>query len=149
MWKALRLPSGGAETGHLVLTTFHSTTATSAIERLIDFAPPHRQSQMRVQLPAAHPQSASPSPSRHGPGPGNCKPHELTTGPRHDPGGQDSSYQEYFSVIHCGFYLPGCEPCPAGAQGADLAAGCPRICKYQNFMDNLLKTVPHSLSGRP
>ena len=39
-----------AETGHLVLTTFHSTLATSAVERLIDVSPPNMQHQVRVQL---------------------------------------------------------------------------------------------------
>lgn len=48
--ESIEIAIKGAETGHLVLTTFHSTSATSAIERLIDFAPPHRQNQMRVQL---------------------------------------------------------------------------------------------------
>jgi twitching motility protein PilT len=39
-----------AETGHLVLTTFHSTLSTSAVERLIDVSPPTMQHQVRVQL---------------------------------------------------------------------------------------------------
>jgi len=39
-----------ADTGHLVLSTLHSTTATSAIERIIDVFPPIQQQQVRVQL---------------------------------------------------------------------------------------------------
>ncbi|NMC74528.1 MAG: PilT/PilU family type 4a pilus ATPase [Geobacteraceae bacterium] len=39
-----------AETGHLVLSTMHSNTATSAVERIIDVFPPHQQQQIRVQL---------------------------------------------------------------------------------------------------
>lgn len=39
-----------AETGHLVLSTMHSNTATSAIERIIDVFPPQQQQQIRVQL---------------------------------------------------------------------------------------------------
>lgn len=39
-----------AETGHLVLSTMHSNTSTSAIERIIDVFPPQQQQQIRVQL---------------------------------------------------------------------------------------------------
>lgn len=39
-----------AETGHLVLSTMHSNTATSAVERIIDVFPPQQQQQIRVQL---------------------------------------------------------------------------------------------------
>jgi twitching motility protein PilT len=39
-----------AETGHLVLTTMHATSSTSAIERIIDIFPPGQQQQTRVQL---------------------------------------------------------------------------------------------------
>lgn len=48
--ESIEIAIRGAETGHLVLTTFHSTSTTSAIERLIDFVPPPRQNQRRVQL---------------------------------------------------------------------------------------------------
>ncbi|MGD0884413.1 MAG: PilT/PilU family type 4a pilus ATPase [Thermodesulfovibrionales bacterium] len=39
-----------AETGHLVLSTLHSNTATSTIDRIIDIFPPQKQQQIRVQL---------------------------------------------------------------------------------------------------
>ena len=39
-----------AETGHLVLTSLHSRTAASAVERIVDTYPPERQRQIRVQL---------------------------------------------------------------------------------------------------
>jgi twitching motility protein PilT len=37
-----------AETGHLVFSTLHTTTASSTIDRLIDQFPPDRQAQIRV-----------------------------------------------------------------------------------------------------
>jgi twitching motility protein PilT len=39
-----------AETGHLVLSTVHTTTASSTVDRIIDQFPPDRQSQIRVML---------------------------------------------------------------------------------------------------
>ncbi len=39
-----------AETGHLVLTTLHTPSATQAIDRFIDAFPPHQQQQVRTQL---------------------------------------------------------------------------------------------------
>jgi twitching motility protein PilT len=39
-----------AETGHLVLSTLHTTGAVSTISRVIDVFPPHQQQQIRVQL---------------------------------------------------------------------------------------------------
>lgn len=39
-----------AETGHLVLSTLHTTSAAQTIERIIDAYPPHGQSQARTQL---------------------------------------------------------------------------------------------------
>lgn len=39
-----------AETGHLVMSTLHTSSATGAIERIIDIFPPHQQNQIRVQL---------------------------------------------------------------------------------------------------
>lgn len=41
-----------AETGHLVLTTLHTTDAVGTIDRVIDVFPPHQQQQIRVQLAA-------------------------------------------------------------------------------------------------
>ena len=39
-----------AETGHLVFSTVHTTTASSTVDRIIDQFPPDRQSQIRVML---------------------------------------------------------------------------------------------------
>jgi twitching motility protein PilT len=39
-----------AETGHLVFSTLHTTSASQTIERIIDVFPPHQQSQIRSQL---------------------------------------------------------------------------------------------------
>jgi twitching motility protein PilT len=39
-----------AETGHLVLSTLHTVDATEAINRIIDFFPPHQQQQARAML---------------------------------------------------------------------------------------------------
>jgi twitching motility protein PilT len=39
-----------AETGHLVLTTLHTSDTISAINRIIDVFPPNQQQQIRTQL---------------------------------------------------------------------------------------------------
>lgn len=39
-----------AETGHLVFSTLHTTSASQTIDRIIDVFPPHQQSQIRSQL---------------------------------------------------------------------------------------------------
>jgi len=39
-----------AETGHLVMSTLHTSSAIGAIERIVDIFPPHQQNQIRVQL---------------------------------------------------------------------------------------------------
>ncbi len=39
-----------AETGHLVLSTLHTTTAAQTVERIIDIFPANQQSQVRAQL---------------------------------------------------------------------------------------------------
>lgn len=41
-----------AETGHLVLSTLHTTSAAQTIERILDAYPPHGQAQARSQLAA-------------------------------------------------------------------------------------------------
>jgi twitching motility protein PilT len=41
-----------ADTGHLVITTLHTTTAYSAIGRILDFFPAHERDQIRRQLAA-------------------------------------------------------------------------------------------------
>ena len=42
-----------AETGHLVFSTLHTTTATETVNRIVDFFPPHQQGQIRVSLSGA------------------------------------------------------------------------------------------------
>ncbi|HEY5268482.1 MAG TPA: type IV pilus twitching motility protein PilT [Candidatus Saccharimonadales bacterium] len=39
-----------AETGHLVLATLHTNSASQSIDRIIDVFPPHQQNQIRTQL---------------------------------------------------------------------------------------------------
>jgi twitching motility protein PilT len=39
-----------AETGHLVLSTLHTVDATEAINRIIDFFPPHQHQQARAMI---------------------------------------------------------------------------------------------------
>ncbi len=39
-----------AETGHLVISTLHTTDVTETVNRVIDFFPPHQQKQIRVSL---------------------------------------------------------------------------------------------------
>jgi len=41
-----------AETGHLVMSTLHTTDATETINRIIAVFPPHQQKQIRIQLSA-------------------------------------------------------------------------------------------------
>jgi len=42
-----------AETGHLVLSTLHTTNATETVNRLVDFFPPGQQQQVRTTLAGA------------------------------------------------------------------------------------------------
>lgn len=39
-----------AETGHLILSTLHTNTASQTIDRIIDSFPPHQQDQVKIQL---------------------------------------------------------------------------------------------------
>lgn len=39
-----------AETGHLVLSTLHTTSASDTINRIIDFFPPHEHKQIRISM---------------------------------------------------------------------------------------------------
>jgi twitching motility protein PilT len=48
--ESIALALTAAETGHLVLTSLHSRSTASAVERIIDTYPPERQAQIRVQL---------------------------------------------------------------------------------------------------
>lgn len=41
-----------AETGHLVLSTLHTNSASQSIDRIIDSFPPHQQNQIKIQLSA-------------------------------------------------------------------------------------------------
>jgi twitching motility protein PilT len=42
-----------AETGHLVMSTLHTTDAQETVARIIDFFPPHEQKQVRLSLAGA------------------------------------------------------------------------------------------------
>ena len=46
VWAAL----AAAETGHLVLSTLHTTNATETVNRIVDFFPPFQQKQIRLTL---------------------------------------------------------------------------------------------------
>jgi len=48
--ETISLALTAAETGHLVLSTLHTTGAANTIDRIIDVFPPHQQDQIRVQL---------------------------------------------------------------------------------------------------
>lgn len=48
--ETITLALTAAETGHLVLTSLHSRSAASAVERIVDAYPAERQQQVRVQL---------------------------------------------------------------------------------------------------
>ncbi|MBW3651017.1 MAG: Flp pilus assembly complex ATPase component TadA, partial [Actinobacteria bacterium] len=39
-----------AETGHLVISTLHTTNATETVNRIVDFFPPFQQKQIRLTL---------------------------------------------------------------------------------------------------
>ena len=48
--ESTRLAISAAETGHLVLSTVHTQSAQSTVERIIDEFPPNQQAQIRIQL---------------------------------------------------------------------------------------------------
>lgn len=48
--ETIALAITAAETGHVVITTLHTSDAVSTIDRVIDVFPPHQQSQIRMQL---------------------------------------------------------------------------------------------------
>jgi twitching motility protein PilT len=48
--ETVRAALQAAETGHLVLSTLHTTDATETVTRIIDFFPPHEQKQVRLSL---------------------------------------------------------------------------------------------------
>src|SRR5437867_8026822 len=49
----VRAARQAAETGHLVLSTLHTTDATETVNRVIDFFPPYQQKQVRLALAAS------------------------------------------------------------------------------------------------
>jgi twitching motility protein PilT len=51
--ETVRAALQAAETGHLVLSTLHTVDATETVNRVIDFFPPHQQSQIRLTLAGA------------------------------------------------------------------------------------------------
>ena len=48
--ETVRSALSAAETGHLVLSTVHTLDASETVNRIIDFFPPHEQSQARAML---------------------------------------------------------------------------------------------------
>ena len=48
--ETISLAITAAETGHLVITTLHTSDSISTIDRIIDVFPPHQQNQIRSQL---------------------------------------------------------------------------------------------------
>lgn len=48
--ESMRIALTLAETGHLILTTLHTTDCTHSISRIVDAFPPHQQNQIRLQL---------------------------------------------------------------------------------------------------
>ncbi|MFN7683877.1 MAG: type IV pilus twitching motility protein PilT, partial [Oligoflexia bacterium] len=49
-YETMRVALTAAETGHLVLSTLHTTDARGTIERILDMVPPEAQNQTRIQL---------------------------------------------------------------------------------------------------
>ncbi len=48
--ETISIAIAAAETGHLVMSTLHTTSAAQTIDRIIDVFPPYQQTQIRVQL---------------------------------------------------------------------------------------------------
>jgi twitching motility protein PilT len=51
--ETVRAALQAAETGHLVLSTLHTVDATETVNRVVDFFPPHQQTQIRLTLAGA------------------------------------------------------------------------------------------------
>jgi twitching motility protein PilT len=51
--ETLEVALKAADTGHLVLSTLHTTDATQTINRIMSFYPPHQQSEVRFMLSSA------------------------------------------------------------------------------------------------
>ncbi len=52
-YETVKAALAAAETGHLVLSTLHTTDAQETVNRIIDFFPPHEQKQVRLSLASA------------------------------------------------------------------------------------------------
>ena len=48
--ETISLAITAAETGHIVITTLHTSDAISTIDRIVDVFPPHQQNQIRMQI---------------------------------------------------------------------------------------------------
>jgi twitching motility protein PilT len=48
--ETISLAITAAETGHLVITTLHTSSAVGTVDRIIDVFPPHQQNQIRMQI---------------------------------------------------------------------------------------------------
>jgi len=48
--ETIQLAITAAETGHLVLSTLHTTDSMQTIDRIVEVFPPHQQAQVRVQI---------------------------------------------------------------------------------------------------
>ena len=48
--ETVRAALSAAETGHLVLSTLHTIDAVETVNRIVDFFPPHQQTQIRMSL---------------------------------------------------------------------------------------------------
>ncbi len=49
-YETMQIALTAAETGHLVMSTLHTTSASMTIDRIIDVFPPQQQQQVRIQL---------------------------------------------------------------------------------------------------
>ncbi|MDR0425242.1 MAG: PilT/PilU family type 4a pilus ATPase, partial [Clostridiales Family XIII bacterium] len=49
-YEAIKAAVTAAETGHLVISTLHTTGAVNTVDRIIDSFPPEQQQQIRIQL---------------------------------------------------------------------------------------------------
>lgn len=49
-FETMSIAMTAAETGHLVLSTLHTTSASKTVDRIIDVFPPDQQQQVRIQL---------------------------------------------------------------------------------------------------
>ena len=91
--ETVRAALQAAETGHLVLSTLHTTDATETVNRVIDFFPPYQQKQVRLALggePPRHRLPTARADRRRRPRPRARDPREHRSrgrahrGPRHD-----------------------------------------------------------------